>query len=255
MVIEQLNIYPVKSFPGVRVIKAEFNLNGLKGDRQYCLYTPDGIMQTRRNRSGMADFEIDFQEESLFIYSKRLNNSVCIDHQNSGNKANLKVWSRMVEGFEVSAEVNEFLSDHFNDKVNLYIIRKIEHKFASFHDDSPILICNRSSVRMIEATSGENIDIMRFRPNVVVDSGQFFDESKWSNVIYEEINWSPVKLCSRCIMINQNPETAEVDQNVLKLLKPFTYSKFKIKFGLYVKPEEDGEVKVGGILNVSYISK
>lgn len=245
MIIEQIYTYPIKSFPAIKLDSNQFNRNGFHGDRFFCMYTPEGEMQTRRNRKGMADFNLILNDLNLTLHSKKLNSSVIIDLKNDEEKVALKVWSRREAGGLVNNEVNEFLSDHFGERLLLYNIKNEGQGFSSFHDDSPILICNKATLDYIEEMTSEKIDIMRFRPNIVVKSMNPFEEGSWTKLRVNDVDLNPVKLCSRCIIINQNPETALVDFNLLKLLKPYTSSMFKIKFGLYVNPTKSGCVKLG----------
>lgn len=223
-----------------------FDKDGLKFDRNYVLYDSAGEMQTRRNCKGMADFDLTITNGKLNVFSHILKSSVVL---NSGDEneefKKLPVFSRTEIGIPADDVTNSFFSDHFGKNVELYSIKKSAQNYTSFHDACPFLICNRTSVAFLENKTGKAIDIMRFRPNLIVTGENAFDEKQWKDLVIGGNNFSSVKLCSRCIIINQDPETGIPDLNVLKLIRPYTKEFFKIYFGLYLKTTDSGILSVG----------
>ena len=248
MKIEQLYIYPIKSFPVIQVENCSFTKDGFSHDRIFCLYDSNGVMQTRRNRQGMSDFKLELSYDSLHIYSDKLQEGIMVPLLAHGDKKKLSVWDRNEYGLKADQHINDFLSAHFDENLYLYYIRHNESQFSSFHDDSPFLVCNKASIEFLEKETDRVIDILRFRPNIVINSGIEFEEGRWSGVEIGGNTFKSIKLCSRCIVVNQDPHTSKVDMNVLKMLKPYTGNLFKIKFGLYLKSLQDGELSIGDAL-------
>lgn len=243
-------VYPVKSLPAIECERASFDQHGLKNDRVFALYDHNGDMMTRRNTKGMADFELKLNgTEKLRLYSRITRSAVEVELAPMDSMRDLGVWNRTESGSLVDREVNEFLCDHFSSGVRMYFINR-KQTFSSFHDDSPILVCNRTSAGFLSSQYAVSIDIRRFRPNIVVEGNEYFEEAAWKILNMDGVELKPVKLCSRCIIINQDPDTAVADLNVLKMLKPYTGVMNKIKFGLYVRPCGAGQIGRGGRIKV-----
>jgi len=243
--VSDIFIYPVKSLPAIECDHAFFDRRGLWNDRVFALYDSNGDMMTRRNTKGMADFELKLDgAEKLQLYSRITRSAVEVDLVSTGIARDVCIWNRVESGYVADRTVNEFFSDHFSSDVQMYFINK-RQAFSSFHDDSPILICNRSSAGFLSSRYEVSIDIRRFRPNIVVEGNEYFEEAAWKSLNMDGVVLEPVKLCSRCIIINQDPDTAIVDLNVLKMLMPYTGVQNKIKFGLYVRPSGAGHIGKG----------
>ncbi|MGB4905409.1 MAG: MOSC N-terminal beta barrel domain-containing protein [Saprospiraceae bacterium] len=245
MEVLSLYIYPIKSLPAIKINHSVVDKDGLQFDRIFALYDAQGIMQTRRICKGLADYLLELKGNTLMIYSKVLEKSINIKCYGEGHESiPLNVWDRVEEGFADKESINQFFSDHHGKKLHLYLIKKSFSGFSSFHDDSPILICNETSIAYLESKTDVKIDIMRFRPNIVVSSKNPFDEGIWKRLRINGCEYNSVKLCSRCIVVNQDPSTSKTDLNVLQLMEPYTKSSFKIKFGLYLNPLSESIVRL-----------
>ena len=245
MEVLSLYIYPIKSLPAIKINQSAVDKDGLQFDRIFALYDAQGVMQTRRICKGLADYLLELKGNTLTIYSKVLEKTIIIKCNGDGHQAiPLNVWDRVEEGFADNESANQFFSDHHGKKMHLYLIKKYLSDFSSFHDDSPILICNEASIAYLESKTDVKIDIMRFRPNIVVSSKNPFDEGIWKSLRINGCEYKSVKLCSRCIVVNQEPSTSRTDINVLQIIEPYTKSSFKIKFGLYLEPLSESVVRL-----------
>ncbi|KAM3497996.1 hypothetical protein MY10362_008669 [Beauveria mimosiformis] len=80
--------------------------------------------------------------------------------------------------------------------------------WLTFTDIAPLLIATEASLRNVRArvASGE-VDMVKFRPNIVVDGETEWDEDFWAAL---SINGAPAllltKLCNRCISLNVDYE-------------------------------------------------
>ncbi|PMB70934.1 Uncharacterized protein YcbX [Beauveria bassiana] len=81
---------------------------------------------------------------------------------------------------------------------------KEDPDWLTFTDCAPLLIATEASLRSVRArvASGE-VDMMKFRPNIVVDGEAEWDEDFWAAL---SINGAPAllltKLCNRCTSLN-----------------------------------------------------
>lgn len=84
---------------------------------------------------------------------------------------------------------------------------------VAFQDAYQILVATEASLAAVQREHGRDLNMMRFRPNIVV-GGQFpaFDEDFWHEIKIGEIRFRLVKRCSRCAIPSVNPDTGAVDE-------------------------------------------
>ena len=63
-------------------------------------------------------------------------------------------------------------------------------------------------------------DIRRFRPNIVIDGVEAFEEEKWQNLRIGNTEFKMLDGCSRCILTTRDPDTGEPhpDKQPMKVL-------------------------------------
>ena len=57
------------------------------------------------------------------------------------------------------------------------------------------------------AATVEPLDLVRFRPNVVVDGDELFAEASWQGVRMGGIDYRTTMICDRCVMTTYDPQT------------------------------------------------
>jgi uncharacterized protein YcbX len=81
-----------------------------------------------------------------------------------------------------------------------------------------------ATVREVERAAERRLDVLRFRPNIIIESGgvEPFAEDEWvgKTLRFGADDNGPVVSITmrdlRCVMINLDPETAEADSSVMK---------------------------------------
>lgn len=142
-----------------------------------------------------------------------------------------------------------------------------EPDWLTFSDCAPFLIATEASLKNVNDRLESPIPIVKFRPNIVLDGEEAFDEDFWGEIA---INGRPAvtltKLCNRCTSINVDYATGKVAQGdegtVLKKLmadrRVDTGNKWSPVFGrygfLHQLREKGGEavtIKTGDEVNVT----
>jgi uncharacterized protein YcbX len=143
-----------------------------------------------------------------------------------------------------------------------------------FPDLMPILVGCESSIEelnsRLEKAEGLNIDIVRFRPNIVVKGHKPWDEDRWKTLAITPSSSSSSSLraitldvtqrCARCRVPNVDPETAEENSKepwdtLVKYRRVDEGIKFKPCFGMLCVPRgEGGRVDVGAMLEVREVT-
>src|SRR5579864_733313 len=204
-VVRGLYRYPVKSMAAEPLPVAELSWNGLAGDRRFAL---------RRigNMSGMP-----------WLTATKLGALVCYRPYHAGAEGDdgrtLRVVTPEGEDLEAGgAALRERLSQAHGQPVELLHLRH------GIYDEAPLSLISTSTLRALERASGRELDVRRFRPNIVVEAagGEPFEEDSWIGhvVAFGAPGAAAAMTVSmrdlRCSMVNLDPETAAPDLRVLR---------------------------------------
>jgi uncharacterized protein len=116
-------------------------------------------------------------------------------------------------------------------------------------DGYPILILSEASNSILNEKSLENIDIHRFRPNIILTDCEAFTEDNLNKFTINEAEFYAVKPCARCQITTLNVETLKFGKEPLLSLSKFRKFGNKIVFGENVVVHKIGHIKVGDVLN------
>jgi uncharacterized protein YcbX len=121
-------------------------------------------------------------------------------------------------------------------------------------DDACISVISLGTVQGVERESGREVDLRRFRPNIVLETknAEPLEEDRWvgRTLIFGEGKSGPaVKITmkdERCVMVNFDPDTAERDSEVMK-----TVVRMNDNFaGVYGTVVSAGELRVGQVVTL-----
>lgn len=91
----------------------------------------------------------------------------------------------------------------------------------------PIHIINKSSVDDISTRSGESIQNLQFRPNIVLSGIPAFIEDRFTRLNINGSEWSFAKKCVRCIMTTLKPNEFIFNKEPLKHLPLIANTRIK----------------------------
>jgi len=203
-VIRGLYRYPVKSMAAEPLPVAELSWHGLAGDRRFA-FRRVGEM------SGMP-----------WLTATKLGALVCYRPYHAGAEGDgrtLRVVTPEGEDLEAQgAALRERLSQAHGQPV------EIMHLRHGIYDEAPLSLISTSTVRGLERASGRELDMRRFRPNIVVEAagGEPFVEDSWIGhvLVFGSPGAAAAMTVSmrdlRCPMVNLDPETAAPDLRVLR---------------------------------------
>jgi uncharacterized protein YcbX len=120
-------------------------------------------------------------------------------------------------------------------------------------DEACISVISLGTVHCVERESDREIDLRRFRPNVVIetDSAEPFAEDRWvgRTLMFGENNGPAVRITmkdERCVMINFHPDTAERDSEVMKTVVRLNEN----YAGVYGAVVRAGDLRVGQVVTL-----
>lgn len=215
--------YPVKSMAGESLETAEVSWHGLTGDRRYA-FVREGLERsgfpwlTIRERSDLGSYEPSFTEP------ERPDDSPVV------------VRTPVGETFDV---VDPALAAQLGHGA-----RVIKQGRGVF-DSSPLSLVTTQTIADVGAQVGRDLDMRRFRPNLVVDaaSGEPFCEDAWVGSVLRigGMSMRVDRRDERCVIVNVDPETSERDPTVLRAIAQQPGA----CLGVYGSPVRPGRVAVG----------
>ena len=110
--------------------------------------------------------------------------------------------------------------------------------------DNSISLINKKSINDFSKKISTDIEFERFRANIYIDGLAAWEERNWigKTIKINDVLFKVEKNIPRCVAINLKPETDDNSFNLLKTLKQ-TYDHYDM--GVYLTPENDGEINIG----------
>ena len=235
--------YPVKSMAGESLDTARLGWHGIEGDRRLAF----------RRLTDKSEFPwlTASKLPQLLLYKPfRLDSNA-----NSKNGELLPTHVRTPDGKEYelrSDELRKELSSRYGSDVELM---NLKH---GIFDEAPISVISLGTVHSVERESGREVDLRRFRPNVVIEtnSAEPFEEDRWvgRTLMFGEGNSGAAPMAAigitmrdeRCVMVNLDPDTAERDSEVMKTVVRMNEN----YAGVYGTVVRTGELRVGQVVTL-----
>ena len=226
--------HPVKSMAAIRLDAATLGWHGVEGDRRLAL-------RRLADRSGFPWLTASKLPE-LLLYQP-------FGRQDNATEP-LPSHIRTPAGHEF-----ELTSPALEKELSCLQGSDLElmHFKHGIFDDASISIIALSTIRSIESELGREIDIRRFRPNIVLDTRmpQPFEEDAWVGKALEfgDGNGPMIRVTmrdKRCVMINLDPDTAQSDPELMKIVVRLNDN----YAGVYGAVVRTGELRVGQIVKL-----
>src|SRR5689334_10617930 len=228
--IQAIYRYPVKSMAGVALERTQLGWYGLEGDRRFAF--------RRIAEQGGFPWLTASKVPALLLY-KPVRQEVSVDND---LPTHVITPEGKVLGIR-SAELRNEIIDRYGADVELMQLNQ------GIFDEATVSLLSLATSNKITDDSGQASDIRRFRPNIVIDTGQGepFSEDQWvgKTIVFGDSEDSPAVQVTlrdkRCAMINLNPDTAQSDAAVLKTVAQLN----QICAGVYGTVIRLGDLVVG----------
>lgn len=199
---------------------------GLTGDRRLAVVGPDGGVLTARRAHALLGFRARF----------------------AGGEGPGHVVVTGPDGREWAAS-DPALAEELSGAVGREV--QLAHGAAGVYDAAPVHLVTEASVRAVDGWVGREVDVRRFRPNVVVElaDGGEFAEAAWIGrrvTLGESVELAVVSPTERCAVTTFDPDTLERDTTVLAQLA----RRRENLFGVYAQVVRPGWVHVGDAVRV-----
>ncbi len=221
MRVSELNFYPLKSGRGITLAEAEIGREGIPGDRRMMVTDPSGHFITQRELQALAQLQV-LPKAGGFSFAIDGKGEIGVDQPPADRRMDVAVWKSIVSAAVADDAVNETLSGWLGREVRLVFFDELAKRTASaewagpdtpvtFADGYQVLVTTTGSLAALNADMekhGEgSIGMERFRPNIVLDHDEPFEEDNWEGIEISGIRFDFVKPCARCIMTTQDQKT------------------------------------------------
>jgi uncharacterized protein YcbX len=262
MKIVEINIFPIKSLAGIALQRVFTEKTGLQNDRRMMLIDAQNRFVSLRDFPELWLFKPEFAEGGFLVkaHEEKIFVPECAG---TGKFEQVKIWDDTVRAEVFDNEINGFFSDMFGNSLRLVKIageRQIDVRYAregdftTFSDGYPVLVTSRKSLEYLNEKAGKSFDMLRFRPNIVIDGGSAFEEQSFEKISLlrnPDFSFRLVKPCARCVVTTIDPETAQKETEPLRTLAAINSLNSKIIFGMNAIPDFEGEIFVGDALEAT----
>ena len=120
--------------------------------------------------------------------------------------------------------------------------------WVGFADAYPILVASEASLADLNSRLDSPIEILRFRPNIVLRGSEPYEEDAWKHLKIGNVLLRAARPDIRCLVTTQDPMTGEArGPEPLKTLATYRKVENGVIFGMYYMPEKLGQIKVGDV--------
>lgn len=265
-----LYCYPIKSCGQVKLTSSELNPLGLAYDRQWMLVDEKGQFLSQRTwpQLGLIALDLDPKTGTITASAKGMN-AITISASQSTEKTDVTVWKDSLKANVAATHINQWFSQYLQIPVRLVSFgetsqRLIEadynpgDKQVAFADGYPLLVTHQATLEQLNQQLLEQnhpkVAMQRFRANIVLKTSlPAQDEYHWATLSNPNTTIDLIKPCSRCVMTNLDPETAEKTGNkVLSTLAKKHRLNNKATFGINGWAQQTTQIRVGDRLQISH---
>lgn len=263
MHVSQLYLYPLKSARGYSVPHYALDARGPQWDRRWMLVDNDGKFLSQRQSVLMTQLVARFDDNELQVSAPDMPELVIPQFYWDMVRTTqpVTVWRDSVQAKVAEGHVNAWFSQVIKQPCKLAYMpeqtrRPVDPAYAKkgeitgFADGFPLLLTTEASLQQFSEWLGSPLDMMRFRPNVVVSGNDAFAEDGWKRLRIGNVEFEVAKPCSRCAIPTLDPVTGERNPAVFATLKSHRSRGAEVYFGQNLLPCSKGELKVGDTVEV-----
>jgi len=233
--ITGLFVYPVKSCRGIARQSAQLAATGFDGDRHWMLVRPNGRFVTQRELPRMALIETQLDHASLRLSAPGMT-PLEVLRDEAGPARAVTVWKFEGSGLDCGDAAAAWASQYLKTPLRLVKFDPGAPRVCSpewtgetravteFSDGYPILVISRASLADLNSRLPHALPMERFRPNVVIDGVEAYDEDRMHELRVGSVSLRIVKPCTRCSITTTDQHKGAVDGvEPLRTLKEYRY--------------------------------
>ena len=211
---------------------------------------------TQRTHPHLSQIGLTLKEETIVVSHKGLTDLEIPLVLSNGTSIQVTVWDDTVEALEAPATINDWFSKIAKEPCKLVFMpenasrpvspnRAINAENVSFADGYPYLIIGRSSLDDLNSRMKVDLPMNRFRPNIVVEGSEPYEEDHWSDIQIDELKFHVTHPCKRCVLTTIDQETGKKGAEPLRTLATYRREGKDVIFGVNTLALDTGNIKVG----------
>jgi uncharacterized protein YcbX len=217
-ILTELVLYPIKSCAGVSVERAQVSAAGLSAlgvhDREWMLVTEDGQFLTQREHPRMARIVPAVEGGRLVVNAPGIAPLALDLGADDGAPRSVRIWDDAVLAADCGDAAASWFSRVLGSACRLVRFRRDAVRPTStkwtggvpaqtrFADGYPLLLIGAASLadlnRRLANAGRAPLPMNRFRPNLVVDGIEAYEEDYLDSLGAGGMLVKPVKPCARC---------------------------------------------------------
>jgi uncharacterized protein len=233
--IAALYYYPVKSAGGIELAQARLTCAGFVDDRRWMLVSTAGRFMTQREWPRLALLRPTLSEEALHLQAPSVPPlSIALSHQ--GERRRVQIWKDHCDAFDEGDDAASWLSGLLQVECRLVRFDPAQRRLSPrswtgkheaenrFSDAFPLLLLGAASLADLNRRLAAPLPVNRFRPNVLLEGLQPYDEDDIAELYGDGIRLRLVKPCTRCKITTTSQQTGEsAGDEPLRTLRSYRY--------------------------------
>ncbi|MDR6715447.1 uncharacterized protein YcbX [Pseudomonas hunanensis] len=260
MFLSALYRYPVKSCQAQSLEACTVDSLGLRGDRRWLVVeASNGRFLTQRAWPRLTQLRASLGETGQLLLETP--GQAPLEVAVPGADDDLRgvtIWRDTLRVPDAGDEAAAWLSELLGKPVRLVYCPEQRARYlpsgygvnsdrAAFPDGFPLLLIGQGSLDELNRRIGRDMQMLRFRPNLVVQGAEPFAEDGWKRIRIGDLTFRLLKPSVRCILTTLDPQTGErsADREPLATLKTFREREGDVLFGQNLAVDGSGEVALG----------
>lgn len=264
MKVHGIYIYPIKGMRGIAVRSARLEQEGFEYDRRWMLVDDKGKFISQRTHPELAKFIPMIQGHDLVISYDDASFKWPLE-QCTEEVISVSVFDDIMEAALVSDECSAWFSEQLGGSYRLVKVSSSTNRiknFKSYLSDSsiestttvgfadgyPYLMLGTASVNLLNSKMDEDLNIDRFRANIIIRTNEPHIEDTWKNIQIGDQQLYVVKPCARCQVPTIDQKTGIKGKQPNIALASYRKDGNKVNFGMNAVSLSDGVIHIGDAL-------
>jgi hypothetical protein len=217
--INALNIYPVKSCRGIALQRVRLTPAGLDFDRNWMVIDQDACFVTQRELPRLALVGTAFRDGHLELSALGMPDLAIPLDTAAGARRRVQVWDHVCPALDEGELPAQWLSAYLGGVYRLVRFDPAHRRLSSsqwtgadealnrFTDGYPILVISQGSLDDLNRRLAVPLPMSRFRPNIVIDGVEPYDEDHIDTLSAGDVRLRIVKPCTRCEITTTDQES------------------------------------------------
>lgn len=211
--VDELWIYPVKSSAPLSLSRAWVDDKGLNDDRRYLVIDPSGHFMTARQYPRLTLLDATPVQGGLVLAASGLSSLSLSIADFPQEYHEVVIWGQDVRAQSCGPQAAEWMTEFLGVECQLVFfgadtrrpVKAQPGAEVSFADGYPLLLTHTASLEALNAGLEESVQMLQFRPNLVVKGLEAFAEESWLDLKIGDCYLRVHSPCERCKLITLQP--------------------------------------------------